>query len=114
MDQAGVSVSERDGCMTIRLEGQGGMDAARSLQQLLAVPAAQNVAIDWESADHVHAGVLQVLLSTRSSLAENGLSLAVVRDNPRVREYLQLSGLGQYFPVRPEAELSATREGDHA
>jgi anti-anti-sigma factor len=110
MEQSGVSLSEHTGWLTIRLEGQVGMEAAQSLQQQLLETPPQNTAIDWEQAEHVHTCVLQVLLSFRHSLMQRGLSVAVIRDNPRVREYLHLSGLGQHFPVPATPEPSSNEE----
>ncbi|HUK25759.1 MAG TPA: STAS domain-containing protein [Terriglobales bacterium] len=113
MQAAGVSLSEQGGWLTLRLEGQAGMEAAELLQQRLQAAApGQSLAIDWGPAEHVHGSVLQVLLAFRNSLVQRGLAVAVIRDNPSVREYLRLSGLGQYFPAPADAPEPSSR-GSH-
>jgi len=85
----------------VKLEGSARVETAVRLKQELAqAQIAHEVAIDWGEAEHVDACVLQVLLALGKLLAERGSSLIVDRDNPKVRQYLKLSGLSEYFPVR--------------
>jgi anti-anti-sigma factor len=101
MAQSGLSLSDEDGRMIVKIEGNARVETAMLLKQSLAqTPAAHEVAIDWGEAEHVDASVLQVLLALRKSLVEQGLPFMVDSDNLKVREYLKLSGLSEYFPVR--------------
>jgi len=95
-----VSLLPREDTTILKLRGNSRADAARLLlEQLLESPISQNVAVDWEQAEHVDACMLQVLLALRNCLVQQGLSLSVTMDNPAVREYLRLAGLSEFFPV---------------
>ncbi len=101
MSQSGLCVFEEEGRTMVKLEGSARVETAVRLKQELAqAQIAHEVAIDWGEAEHVDACVLQVLLALGKLLAERGSSLIVDRDNPKVRQYLKLSGLSEYFPVR--------------
>ena len=108
MDEV-YSLHEHDGTMIVRLAAQARVDAAIVLhQRLLQTEVNLNVAVDWSQAEHVDASVLQVFLGLQKSLAQRGLSLTVSTDNPRVREYLEYSGLSDRFPVQsPQAPSPA-------
>ncbi len=115
MGQPGVSVSDEENCMMVKLEGSARVETAILLKQKLAQSQiAREVAIDWGEAEHVDASVLQVLLVLGKSLAERGSRIVVDQDNPRVREYLKLSGLSEYFPVREQPLPVPPAEAAHA
>jgi anti-anti-sigma factor len=101
MAQPGFSLFEQDNCAMVKIEGNARVETAVLLKQELSrMQIDHEVAIDWSDAEHVDACVLQVLLAFRKSLAKRGFSLMVDKDNPKVRNYLKLSGLAQFFPVR--------------
>lgn len=102
---------EEDDCMVIRLERRARVETAVLLKQRLSQAVARDVAIDWAEAEHVDACVLQVLLALRNLLQERGLSFVVHRDNTKVRDYLKLSGLADYFPVRERTRNASSAEG---
>jgi anti-anti-sigma factor len=107
IEQPGLSVLNMDGRMIVRIEGNARVETAMLLKQILEqsleqTPAAPEVAIDWSEAEHVDASVLQVLLALRKSLDEHGTPFVVDKDNSKVREFLKLSGLAEYFPVRDQ------------
>ncbi len=58
----------------------------------------RNVAIDWQDAEQLGAGPLQVLLALGAALARDGRSLRVSRDNSALRRLLEVSGLAARFP----------------
>ena len=102
-------VIDQEGCTLIRLVGHARMETAVLLHESLAkAPFAHSVMIEWEEAEHVDACVLQVLLAVRKALSARGLALTVRKDNPKVREYLNLSGLAEYFPAQPQSSESST------
>ena len=101
--------------MRLEIEGSARVEMAVLLKQKLEeTKIAHEVAIDWEGAEHVDACVLQVLLALRQSLAERGVALMVEKDNAKVRGYLKLSGLSEYFPVRDPAPQAVPSEGNDA
>ena len=101
MPPSGLSLLDEDGYLVVKIEGSARVETAALLKEKLSKSRpAKNVAIDWGEAEHVDACVLQVLLALSKLLAERGSSLVVSRDNIRVREYLRLSGLAEYFPVQ--------------
>jgi anti-anti-sigma factor len=101
MAQPGLSLFDDEGHTTVKIEGSARVEMAVLLkQELTRAQIAHEVAIDWGEAEHVDACVLQILLAFGKLLAERGSSLIVERDNPKVRQYLELSGLSEYFPVR--------------
>ena len=111
MEQPGLSLLDEDGRMIVKIEGNARVETAMLLKQSLAqTPAAREVAIDWSAAEHVDASVLQILLALRKSLAERGLPFMVDKDNLKVRGYLKLSGLSEYFPVRDRPAQAAPAE----
>jgi len=115
MAESGLSVSDDEGRMIVKIEGSARVEMAVLLKQKLEeTQIAQEVAIDWEGAEHVDACVLQVLLALRQTLAERGVSLMVVKDNAKVRGYLKLSGLSEFFPVRDPASPAVPSEGSDA
>ncbi|MGA9528540.1 MAG: STAS domain-containing protein [Terriglobales bacterium] len=104
MTEAGISLLDEEGRMVVKIEGKARVETAVLLRQKLAESLiTQEVAIDWAEAEHVDASVLQVLLALRKLLGERGLPLVVDKDNTKVREYLRLSGLTEYFPLGGEA-----------
>jgi len=111
MAESGLFVSDDEGRMMVKIEGSARVEMAVLLKQKLEeTQIAHDVAIDWEGAEHVDACVLQVLLALRQSLAERGMSLMVEKDNAKVRGYLKLSGLSEYFPVRDHASQAVPSE----
>jgi anti-anti-sigma factor len=99
--QPGLSVFDEEGRMIVKIEGSARVETAVLLKQELSqAQIPHEVAVDWGDAEHVDACVLQVLLALGKFLTERGSSLIVDRDNPKVRQYLKLSGLSEYFPVR--------------
>jgi anti-anti-sigma factor len=101
MAESGFSVFEEENCVIVKIEGSARVESAALLRQRLAqTQIAHEVAIDWSEAEHVDASVLQVLLALRKLLADRRLPLVVDQDNSKVRGYLKLSGLSEYFPVR--------------
>ncbi len=94
MEDLPISIVERDDLCCLCFTGSARVEVATRLQgKLQMAPADENLFIDWVNAEHVDASVMQVLLAYRISLKEHGASLFAEKDNPRVREYLMLSGL---------------------
>jgi anti-anti-sigma regulatory factor len=115
MEQPGLSLLDEDSRIIVKIEGNARVETAMLLKQSLAqTPMAREVAIDWSEAEHVDASVLQVLLALRKSLSEHSLPFTVDRDNLKVREYLKLSGLSEYFPVRDRPPEAARAESPNA
>jgi anti-anti-sigma factor len=109
MSESMVSLLPGKDTTVLKLQGDCRVDAARLLlDQLLQSPANQNVVVDWEKAEHVDTCVLQVLLSLKRHLGQRGFSLSAVKDNPVIREYLQLAGLSGDLPL--QSAESPTRE----
>ena len=99
MSEPLVSLHRGEDTTVLTLRGNSRADAARLLlEQLRQTEIMQPVVVDWEQAEHVDTCVLQVLLALQKQLALGGLSLGIARDNPAVREYLQLAGLSGNFP----------------
>ena len=110
MDESSLSVLERGDAVYVKLSGNAQVDTATALKNELAGrKPVKDVAVDWESAEHVSASVLQVLFSCAKSLRQGGRRLWIEKDNPQVREYLRLAGLAGHFP--PAAE-SHQRDAD--
>jgi anti-anti-sigma factor len=106
---------DEDGHTVVRIEGNARVETAVLLKQsLVQTQMAHAVAIDWGKAEHVDACVLQVLLALRQLLAKRGLPWMVDRDNPKVREYLKLSGLSEYFPVGEQPPQVPPTESSNA
>ncbi len=100
MAQSGLVIDKND-CIIVRLDGNARVETATLLKESLAqAQMTHNVAVEWDQAEHVDACVLQVLLALRKLLSERGLSLTVGKDNAKVRKYLKLSGLSEYFPAQ--------------
>jgi anti-anti-sigma factor len=114
MPESGVSVLENDDCVVVRFEGRARVETAVHLKQRLSQAVARDVAIDWAEAEHVDACVLQVMLALRKLLLERGRSFGVRRDNAKVRDYLKMSGLADYFPVRNQLSDPSPVEGANA
>ncbi len=115
MPHPGFSLFDEDGRTVVKIEGNARVETAMLLKQSLAqTQTAHEVAIDWGEAEHVDASVLQVLLAFRKSLAERGSAFMVDRDNLKVREYLKLSGLSEYFPVRDRPPQAPPAESANA
>ncbi len=101
MPDPAISLFDENGCTVVKVEGNARVEMAALLKDKLALAQlAHDVAIDWSEAEHVDASVLQVLLALRKLLAEHSLALMVDKDNAKVRSYLKLSGLSDYFPLR--------------
>ena len=99
----------------VKIEGNAGVETAALLkQELVRAHIAHDVAIDWAEAEHVETCVLQVLLALRKWLLDRGLSLVVEKDNSKVRGYLTVSGLSEYFPVRDHLPEVPSSEGSNA
>jgi anti-anti-sigma factor len=114
MAEPGISLLDEEGRTILKIEGSARVETAVLLKQKLAeVEIDHDVTLDWAEAEHVDASVLQVLLALRKSLAEDGLELVVNNDNPRVRVYLKLSGLSEYFPVREQVSQAPPNEAPH-
>jgi len=115
MEQPGNSLFDEEGRLIVKIEGSARVETAVLLKQNLA-PAqiTHGIAIDWDAAEHVDACVLQVLLALRQLLAERGLSFIVNKDNPKVRGFLKLSGMSEYFPVRDAPHPTPPSEGGNA
>jgi anti-anti-sigma regulatory factor len=112
MEQPGISLFEDKGRVIVKIEGFARVDTAVFLKENLAqMQITHGVGIDWCAAEHIDACVLQVLLSVRRSLTERGLSFIVDQDNSKVRWYLKLSGMSEYFPVRNDPHPSSPTEG---
>ena len=115
MAQSGLSLIDKEDCLVVKIEGSARVEAAVLLKEKLAkTKFAHEVVIDWGEAEHVDASVLQVLLALRQTLAEQGLSFLVDIDNSKVRQYLNLSGLSEYFPLRSQPPNPPMPEGGHA
>jgi anti-anti-sigma factor len=115
MQEPVISSLERDGILILQLKGKARVEAAQLLQQQLAqIDSNRDLALDWEQAEHIDACVLQVLLAFRKSRSDRQFSLTVDRDNPHVREYLRMSGLSDYFPVRASQPSIPTSERSDA
>lgn len=115
MEQPGLCLLDENGQMIVKIEGNARVETAALLKQSLAqTQTASGVAIDWSAAEHVDASVLQVLLALRNSLAEHGLPFVVDKDNLQVREFLRLSGLSEYFPVREHPPQTSPAESANA
>jgi len=108
MSNSEIVIDEEDGTL-IRLMGHARVETAVRIHEALAkVPFAHPVTVEWEEAEHVDGCVLQLLLAVQKILKERGLSLTVRKDNPKVREYLNLAGLSEYFPAQPESGEAST------
>ena len=115
MEQSGVLLLDEDGRMRVRLEGSARVETAVLLQQkLMQTQIANDVVIDWAEVEHVDACVLQVLLALGKLLTARGLTLVVEKDNAKVRRFLKLSGMSEYFPVRDESHLVPSAGGGDA
>ena len=106
-----ISVKVRASDVLVKLRGNVRVDSASSLQQrLLETLGTKDLAVDWEQAEHVDASALQVLLACAKTLKQRTGALRVEKDNPHVRQYLELAGLSDYFPLRqlpPAAEANS-------
>ena len=103
-----ISVTARGKNVVVTLHGNVRVDAASLLQRsLLEAGGQKNLAINWEQAEHVDACALQVLLAYAKTLKHSECSLHVEKDNPHVRQYLELAGLTDHFPLR---QLPTTTE----
>src|SRR5580658_1627121 len=107
MAQPSVSLIDEENRMVVKIEGNARVEAAVLLKQgLMQSKLAHEVAIDWGDAEHVDACVLQILLALRQAVTERGLTFLVDIDNSHVRQYLKLSGLSEYFPVRSQPAIA--------
>lgn len=111
MDLA-VVVQERGRAVYIKFEGHAQVETAILLREkLAALPAIEDIIIDWKDAERVHASVLQVLLALKRSIEADGHVLRIEHDSSQVREYLELCGLSSSFPyIVPGSETSASPE----
>lgn len=101
--------------MRVKLAGSAGVETAVLLkQQLMQTHIANEVVIDWGEVEHVEASVLQVLLALGKLLTARGLTLTVDKDNAKVRRFLKLSGMSEYFPVRDDPHPVAPADGGNA
>jgi len=108
MEEPTVSLLECDGLAVVLLQGSASVETCARLHALLLQAGPdRNVAVDWERVEHVSAATVQVLLALQRRLAQRGFSLSVLKDNRRVRNYLEMAGLADYFPLRPAAPASA-------
>jgi anti-anti-sigma factor len=115
MADSGFVLLDKQDRMIVRLEGAARVETASLIKQELAQASiTHNVAIDWGGAEHVDASVLQVLLALRKLVVERGLSFMVDKDDARVRGYLKLSGLSEYFLVRDHSPGAPPAESTNA
>jgi anti-anti-sigma regulatory factor len=106
-----ISLFDEEDCTLVKLEGSARVELAAALKEKLALAQlVHDVAIDWSEAEHVDASVLQVFLALRKFLGEHGLALLVDKDNVKVRSYLKLSGLSEYFPLRAQPNPAENRD----
>ncbi len=109
-----VSLQNRDSVLLVKLRGEAGVESAIALRErLLQAGNAKAITIDWSAAEHVETCVFQVLLAMRDSLSQQGGSLTVESDSPRVRGYLELSGLAGLFPVEPSLSVHPSPGAQH-
>jgi anti-anti-sigma regulatory factor len=114
MAQSGISLFAEGNLTMLKIEGNARVETAALLKlRLTQTQIERDMAIDWGEAEHVDACVLQVLLALHRALAAEGLSLTVKKDNLKVRQYLHLSGLSEYFPVRRDPRSSEPTEGEN-
>ena len=110
-----VSLLEQDDLLSLKLRGDARVEAAALLlQQAAQADLQKDVAVDWEEAEHVETSVFQVLLAIQKRLTQHGRSLIVEKDNPHVRDCLQLAGLSDSFPVQPAQALATSRGNNNA
>jgi anti-anti-sigma regulatory factor len=108
-----ISVDRDSTAIRLKICGDAGVENATELRQrLLATEISGDLVVDWEAAERVHTSVLQVLLSFSKTL-KPGCSVRVEKDNPQLREYLELSGLSDFFPLRQAPPPAEPRNPDN-
>ena len=107
MNSATISLKQSNSELLLVLTGSTRVETAEELyEHLLQAQPAQDLGVDWSGAEYVHACVLQVLLAYGKTLGHSGHSIRVNNDNEHVRDFLQVSGLSDYFPLRQQAPAS--------